>query len=333
MSISIILYTLDSIFNQLNDKTRKDDFINIGFVIGLAALLYLPNLWLLASVIFSLMLFSNIKPINIISIVFSALLVFLLTTLFFYLFEAEQNFWLLYLCSIYIIPYQFLISGFDLLKLFFFVLFLVGFTIFTLSGQTRYTNYQYRSQLCLIIWIFLGIISGFFNSQVSSCQFIVVFPAISTLLSHYFLSYNYIFVREFVFSSLLLQNVFFSYQSLILKEKSSIISTKLFLKPISNELPFKNTKNNKIWVLGNDYDFYNNQSLPMAYLDWDLTKFLFGRLNNYSTLSHIYTQFEKNPPDYIADPSNYFPKIIKVIPVLEKHYQYIKEDNIYKRVK
>lgn len=98
----------------------------------------------------------------------------------------------------------------------------------------------------------------------------------------------------------------------------------------SRTLPLE-IANKKLLVIGEDMDYYKNNSLATPYLDWRLAKRELSDLNNYENVSNIYENFRKDLPDIIIDEKKVMGNIFNRIPFLKESYLRVGKTDIYTR--
>jgi hypothetical protein len=73
-------------------------------------------------------------------------------------------------------------------------------------------------------------------------------------------------------------------------------------------------------VLGDEVDYYYNNTLATGYLNWQVAKQHFKRLDKIQHITAIYDRFEGQLPDAIIDKVNVMPVIFEKIPYLKEYY-------------
>jgi hypothetical protein len=86
-------------------------------------------------------------------------------------------------------------------------------------------------------------------------------------------------------------------------------------------------ENKRIWVVGNDLSYYLKNEMATPYLNIDLTKIYFKKINNYEIINKLYEDFSQNPPQVIIDLEGDAGRLLDKLPPIRKKYE--QKDNFY----
>ena len=90
--------------------------------------------------------------------------------------------------------------------------------------------------------------------------------------------------------------------------------------------------NSSVLVLGPDRRPYLTHPAARPYLDWPLAQEDFGRLNEYAAVVHIAASLEDNPPAYVIDQQGKMPVLRYLLPSLFGRYEAVaNQPGVYQR--
>ncbi|OUJ76183.1 hypothetical protein [Hymenobacter crusticola] len=87
----------------------------------------------------------------------------------------------------------------------------------------------------------------------------------------------------------------------------------------------------RILVLGNDQRPYLHNRLATPYLDWSLAQVDFGHLEEYAAVARLAHNFTPIPPDYIIDEVGLLPTLRYKVPAVFAQYKPTATPRVYKR--
>lgn len=194
-------------------------------------------------------------------------------------------------------------------------------SFFTLNRATRLTNYQSQLLQAMFLWLIAGVVHLFFTRSLRPQSLLPLFPPLSFLLTHFFLSINrrrfaeihlWVFAVGIVVTSYLVRNNYFNnagYEELIVKD---------------NTLPIKDKR---ILVIGSDNSVYTNNQLATGFSEWMIYKNFFEAPAYYESILAVKKQFALERPEIIIDPDNRLAAFFTQLPELKN--QYDKKGNTY----
>ncbi len=346
MANTFLIIVVRYLFIHVGERKKYNAVFEIGAYIGIATLFYLPSFLMLLVVVFSFLLYTSTKFKDYLLMFFSFFFTIGIAFLVFYITNSEYEFYLNFFQSLFYLKPFFYLSIRDL-----FLLFTIPFVL-TIWGTLqflqyrRYTNYQIRCQRIMIIWLGVAFLTIFLDSKVSAYSFVLTFPAIVFLLSHYFLVSEQTFLKEIVFLLLLFSCLFFNYNNLygrplkipvpfvssIREIDLSIHTQRLVAKPHpKSEL----LQGKKILVLGNALENYISSQVASPYLNWRLAQRHLNRMDQYFNIQiQVYHNIFGNHqdiPEAIVDEVGEADFLFKHLPLAAQKYEKIPDSNIYLR--
>lgn len=328
MATTFLILSLRYLFQQMKQIKMDSSVYMMGFYIGLAGLFYTPAILFIFLILFSVLLYSS-SSLRSLFIVFVGFLFPLITVGLYYYWNDALG---LYLKDILI--YSFTQLDFWYLSpkaLLFLAIPSTGLMIWAtlrLSAGTGYVNYQVNTRLVMILYVIVAIITFFISPRKSGFHLFLFVPAMAYILGDYFLNVKSTFIRGLQFYSffLFVWSVGFMYEDSPFFRNDFVSSKNI----VVNENKYKNV--GKILVLGDDVDYYMNNTLATGYLNWRVAKQHFKDLSYLPQLSSVHTNFLKELPDAIIDKEDVMPNVFKRLPALSAMY-YQDNDGIYYLVK
>ncbi|TAF67412.1 MAG: hypothetical protein EAZ55_03600 [Cytophagales bacterium] len=332
-----LIWVLNLIFYQVNEKRKQNVYFAIGAYLGLAGLIYLPNFLLIIVPLFVFTLYSNAQIQNYIGLFFAYFFAILISFLVFYLGNREADFFVFFFYAIFIIPKQFQLYSWEFLYLFAYTLVLIFMTFSVLSTAKRYNNYQNRCQSASFIWLLVSIPSVLLLDLTWGANLLVsLIPVITFLLTHFFLTFKNILLKEVLFLVLIFNCTFFYYDSVWNIGVKYLNNEQVWIHPESTLLDAHPEaevfKGKKIVVLGYDTRPYQYGYASTPYFNWYLAGSHWEHLDKYNRLIDIHKAFMSDLPDVIVDQEGKAKKLFSIAPTLAAYYEpYQKNKNIYIR--
>ncbi|MFY7826954.1 MAG: hypothetical protein ACOVQ4_07505 [Flectobacillus sp.] len=316
MGTSFLLLAFGTIVKQVNRLEATDEVFEIGFLIGIATLFYPPAcvfiLWAVASLLF----FSGATLRQHSLAIFGFLFPLFLTGLFFYLDGTYDDFFQIFISSVFQIR-QYNLNDFRTLIATLFLPFTFGILGFLrLVNATGFVNFQLRCQQVMMLWGLTGLLSIGLMPFLAPMQFIIFVPALAFFATHFFNSFKKTLMAEALFLGSLAVMIVLYFQGSNDGNESFAKLNNLRIKRNSSF----SFKNKKVLVLGNGMEEYLDNYAATPYLNWNLAKYELENLDNYENVISILRNFEKDTPEVIIDKANLVPKLFKRIPALARRY-------------
>jgi hypothetical protein len=330
ISVTFLLLSMDSIFNQIKSDRSHTDFYSSGLFIGFAYLSFPPCAIFI--VLFSLILFVFTRAtVNNYLVFWSGFLFpILLVVSFFFWTNGLEAFLKCYVLNINFASVPQLVNyGVAFLIIIpTAVICLIG--VLRSLSYRRFINYQVVCQR-VILFVFVATILflfSFYRDQISS--FTILLPFIGFFATHFFqliirkkeigdyILFLYLcYCASFIYSFL---NIHFLQNDSINFNNQVVKATELNQK-ISNK---------RIAVLGNNKALLLNNKLAGPYLDWKLSKGILEKSDQYNFILAINKAFASDLPQIIVDNEQIVPRVFYRLPLLAKNYRSI-ENGIYSK--
>ncbi len=328
MATTFLIISLRYLFQQMKQQKKDSSVYMMGFYIGVAGLFYTPAILFIFLLLFSVLLYSS-SSLRSLLLVFVGFLFPLITVGLYYYWNNALG---LYLTDILFYSFTQLdywyLSSTGILFLAVIPIVMMVWAVLRLSAGTGYVNYQLNTRLVMIFYIVIAIVTFFVSPKKSAYHLFLFVPAMAYILGDYFLNIKSAFIRglQFYSFSLIVWALGYMYDDSPFLKNSLVSSQNIVVNAE------KYDKVGKVLVLGDDVDYYMNNTLATGYLNWQVAKQHFKDLSYLPQLIGIHENFLKELPDAIIDKEKVMPSVFDRLPDLRDIY-YLDKDGIYYRYK
>lgn len=316
LGLGFILISLDYLFKLLEKGLYDNQYYNVGFLIGLSALFYLPYAIFMLFVMVGMFFYSSTSLRKYLLTILGFSFPFLIVFIFYSLYYGLEELYYMYLISFLTIEKTIYIGIKDqMIVMLIPVLFLV-LAMGKIFVAPRFSNYQQKTQQLMFLYLIASVLSYVFIVEFSPYHLILSLPGFTFFITHYFLLIRKKLLSELAFVLFILSipilnlgifygvfgKNYFGMNALIAKEASTF-------------------SNKKILVLGEDLSVYRDNNLATPYLNWNLAKNHFDNLEFYEVLIAAYDNFENDLPEVIIDKSKSIKPFFDKAPLLSKQYE------------
>ena len=335
---TFLIITMRYIFLHINERKKYNAVFEIGAYIGIATLFYLPSFVMLLVPLVSFILYTGTSFKDYILLLFAFLFTVGIAFLGFYLINSEYDFYLNFFQSLFYLKPQLHIAFIDLLKMVLIPLIFCIFGLFNTQLYRRYSNYQHRSQLVMILWLVVSLLSIILSSEISAYSFMLAIPAMVFILTHYLLMLKNTLFKEVIYMLILINSLYFLYSTLYktplrinlpiaswTKFEISVSPEKLLVKPHPQR---KFIQNKRVLVLGDALGYYKGAHVASPYLNWRLAQRHMNKIDQYFNIktqvyTNIFANQMKDIPEMLIDASGEAEFIFKQIPSIAQAYEAI----------
>ncbi|WP_181307407.1 hypothetical protein [Rufibacter sp. XAAS-G3-1] len=329
---TFVILAVSSLTAISKEASNAGRLFKAGFMLGLAALCYLPLVWFLVLGFFAVIYFASgafrSTLLMLTGFVFPYTVVF---TYFLY-----QNALGPFLELGLTWSWQFTFSfGMPLGQVFTVAalpLGVLGLALLSLPLVTLGANYQARFLQFMLIWIIVVALVLISGHDASVKGLILLLPLLS-YFGIFLFSWggNRFWIAELLFLVVVAGVIAVRYNPL------GVVYTALKIEPERvqvQDLPkYRQIEGQRLLVLGPDLNYYQHNSLGSPYLRWDLARPFFGRLSHYEALFTILQDLRQDPPAYIVDQQNLMPELQYKLPLVFQRYEKVGNGPFYRRVR
>ncbi|MBC5775678.1 hypothetical protein H8S95_16490 [Pontibacter sp. KCTC 32443] len=297
-----------------------------GFILGLAALCYLPlSLYLLVG-IFAVLLFASNTFRSVLLMLCGFVFPYAMLLTFYFYTGTLNEFTELHLFRPWQFKVTFALPPADLAKLMLLPLVVLSFAVMSSLSLPQRLVFQVKFQQVMWVWLLVSVLLIISRDEISANTFILLLPAIAYFGEYLFTIQVKKWILSVSFVLLLIGTLLIRYRDLL------GISTLLQLSDsqlISGaDLP-NSPRNETVLVLGDDTRYYLQNKPATPYLNWELAQGHFGRLNEYEAVFKIYQNFKTEKPAYIIDKAGLMKELKYKLPEAFGNYKPTGEQYTY----
>jgi hypothetical protein len=328
---TFIVFSLSALLPTSREGYDNRRLFRAGFLVGLAALCYLPLVLFVAVGLFAVIIFA--------ASAFRSFLLFLCGVLFPYALVATIFFYTDALPGFVRFHFEAGLADMEvdalpgalqlgLLALPALVLVLALFRSLTVSlGLVFQTKFR---QL-MLVWLLVAVVTGAVGQGMAAGAQVLVLPPLA-----YFSLFLWQKARLRWLPELLLLLVLAATITLRYRGQVPHLEVLLHLPAESRfglhpDPTYAKLRDQPILVLGSDNRPYLHNRLATPYLDWELAQADFGHLNEYAAVVRIAQHLAADPPRYIIDQEGMLPQLQRQIPGVLGRYDFTSIPGLYQR--
>ncbi|NDK54908.1 hypothetical protein [Pontibacter fetidus] len=297
-----------------------------GFILGLAALCYLPLGLYLAVGVFAVLLFASNTFRSILLMLCGFLFPYAVLLTFYFYTGTLDEFATMHLLR----PWQFKVAlalpPADLAKLMALPLIVLLFAVLSSLSLPQRLVFQVKFQQVMWIWLLVSIILIITRDEISANTFLLLLPAIAYFGEYLFSISVKKWMLSVAFVLLLVGTLLIRYRDLFgISNLLQLSDSQLLTETSLPEAP----KGQSVLVLGNQTKYYLQNKPATPYLNWQLAQQDFGNLNEYDAVYNIYLNLKVEMPAYIIDEAGLMKELKYKIPAVFGRYNPTAQPNIY----
>jgi hypothetical protein len=309
-------------------NTRK--LFKAGFMLGLAALSYLPLLFFLVIGVFAILFYASNAFRSFLLLLCGFAFPYAVVGTYYLYTGALGHFIDFNVISSWRFQLSFLLAPKDLLIIWTMPLLILLLAFYRLTFITMGLNYQAKFQQLMFLWLMTGVVIAFSAQVISAITLLLFLPAIAYFGVFFFQQKKRVWLTEGVFGALLLAVIVYRYsRPLGLQEYVGIDSSPLEFSPEPRHGLIREAR---ILVLGEEMPYYAHNQLATPYLNWHLAQEHFVSLDQYESVFQIYRHFDQEKPEYIMDEVGLMQELQYKIPGIFREYAPTQDPKIYRRV-
>jgi len=330
---TFIILSLSALLPTSREGYDNRRLFRAGFLIGVAALCYLPLALFLVVGLFAVIIFAANSFRSFLLLLCGFLFPYAVAATFFLYAESLPDFVQFHLQP----TLRGFAAGADGLPLFLQLrLFILPSIVLLLAlARTAVTSlglvFQVKFRQLMLVWLLVTLLMIVAGRATAPGTMVLVLPP---------LTYFSLFLwqkaqRAWVLEVLLLVIVG---ATLAVRYRSTLgLETALQLPAESRYAvqpnpAYEAVQGRRLLVLGNDQRPYLHNRLATPYLDWSLARVDFNHLNEYAAVARLAHNFAPIPPDYIIDEAGLLPQLRYKVPAVFDQYKPTATPKVYKRV-
>ncbi|GAA3938270.1 hypothetical protein [Hymenobacter algoricola] len=303
-----------------------------GFLVGVAALCYLPLALFLLVGLFAVIIFAANSFRSFLLLVCGFLFPYAVAATFFLYKEALPGFSQFHLRP----TLSGLVAGADGLPLFvqLRLLLIPGLVLVLALGRSFTTSlglvFQIKFQQLMLIWLLVAVAMAAVGRGVAPGTFVLGLPPLTYFSLFLWQKARHAWMMEVLLLLLLGLVVVVRYRTLLHLEKVVHIPAEQSYAVQPNPA-YAAIRQQRLLVLGPDRRPYLQNRLATPYLDWRLSQGDFGHLDEYAAVFRLSQSFAQLPPDYIIDEARLMPELQYKVPAVFGRYQLTGTPHVYRR--
>jgi len=187
-------------------------------------------------------------------------------------------------------------------------------SLIMMNRDARLSKYQTQLVQSMFFWMIFSVVQILLSKDFRPQSFITLIPSLSFFITHFLLLVRRRKFAEMHIWLLMVGIVTMSYSARY--DLWDRIAYDNLLVPES-----KTTfEGKRVLTLDADYSFYRNNELASPFLNWNLSKEIFGEPGYYENVIVVYRGLNSDPPDIIRDKDDQLKPFFDQIPKLKGMY-------------
>lgn len=325
MGSTFLLLGLHNLFREIEFRHESDEgLLGVGLSISIASLFaFAFAVYILAAIVI-LVLFTRSDTRRFLLLVFSFLLPHLLVVSIYFINDGTAEIWERFYLANLSLSRAVLMDTSSLLMLFAFPILYFVISMIMLNRDARFSKYQSQILQAVMIWVIVSAVFILIARDLRPQSFIVFFPALAFLLTHFFLLIRRVKFIHFNAWLLFIGIVSIAYLARFGKIES-IDYTTMWVDKNAAEI-----RNKKLLILDRAIDPYYSNELATPFLDWRLAEPIFRHPEYYENVTLVYEAFTSDPPELILDPHGLLPAFFQRMPQVKDAY--VRQGDQYTRI-
>jgi hypothetical protein len=314
-AFGLLLLALNNLFKQIEFREQRDEtVINMGLYLAFSSLFTFSYIFFLPAVIVLLILFTRSSVRQYMLLCFGFLLPHMLLFTIYYMADGHADLVQRYYLFNFSLGRSSLLSVNTLLILCSIPIVYLVLSLFVLNRNARLTKYQSQLLQAMFLWFVFALSHAWLSPDLRAQTLLPVVPAVSFLLTHFFLLIRrrtYAELNAWIFVLGVTATGYLSRYE-ILPARWSHLRVPPPSYPVNGR---------KVLVLGNDPGTWLNNQLAPPFFNWELSRVIFENPDEYQPVLLVNKLFSIDPPQVIIDPENRMQPFFNRIPALSVRYK------------
>ncbi|MBF9253048.1 hypothetical protein I2I11_07075 [Pontibacter sp. 172403-2] len=301
-----------------------------GFMLGLAALSYLPLALFLMVGTFAVIFFASSTFRSFLLMLCGFAFPYAVLGTYYLYTNSLTEFLTLHLLQPWRLEVGFILAPADLVKLMALPALVLLISLMSTLSLPQRLVFQVKFQQVMWVWLVISLVVIFTRHDISAGTFVLLLPPIAYFSEFFFTSRRKTWLLNLIFLLVLAGVLVLRYRQLPGLNWLIKVDESPLVLPAPPETGIKNTT---VLVLGNDISYYTYNRPVTPYLNWQLAQRHFAHLSEYQAVFDIYQNFQLEQPAYIVDKVNLMPHLQYKLPAVFGKYKPTGSDGIYQRVR
>lgn len=297
-----------------------------GFMLGLAAMSYLPLALFLLVGIFAVIFFASNTFRSTMLMLCGFLFPYAVLITYYMYTNTSQEFLELHLLRPWQLNVSFLRPPSDVAKLMAIPGFILLLSLLSAASQPQRLVFQVKFQQLMWVWLAVSMLVIFTRDEITIATFIIILPPVAYFGEFFFTSGRKGWIINSVFLAMLATVLVMRYRlALGINEYLQMDESPLLLaEPLQPTI-----QNSTVLVLGNDISYYMHNKPLTPYLNWSLAQRHFGNLSDYQAVFELHENFRDEMPQFLVDKVGLMPELSYKLPDVFGKYEETAEAGIY----
>lgn len=298
-----------------------------GFMLGLAAMSYLPLALFLLVGIFAVIFFASNTFRSTMLMLCGFLFPYAVLITYYMYTNTSQEFLELHLLRPWQLNVSFLRPPSDVAKLMAIPGFILLLSLLSAASQPQRLVFQVKFQQLMWVWLAVSMLVIFTRDEITIATFIIILPPVAYFGEFFFTSGRKGWIINSVFLAMLATVLVMRYRlALGINEYLQMDESPLLLaEPLQPTI-----QNSTVLVLGNDISYYMHNKPLTPYLNWGLAQRHFGNLSDYQAVFELHENFRDEMPQFLVDKVGLMPELSYKLPDVFGKYEETAEAGIYR---
>jgi hypothetical protein len=188
--------------------------------------------------------------------------------------------------------------------------------------------FQIKFQQLMLVWLLVAILMTAAGRGTAPGSLGLLLPPITYFSLYLWQKAPRLWVAEVLFLLILASVVGLRYRGLLLLEEALHfpVEARYAVQPSAR---YARLKGQRLLVLGNDMRPYLTNSISSPYLDWRLAQVDFSHLNQYAAVYRVARNLSAAPPTVIIDQTNRLAELQYKVPAIFSRYQPTSTPRVY----
>ena len=329
---TFIILSLSALLPTSREGYDNRRLFRAGFLVGLAALCYLPLALFVLVGLFAVIIFAANSYRSFLLLLCGFFFPYAVAATFFLYSESLPDFVRFHLQP----SLRGMVAGADGLPLLLQLrlLILPGVVLLLAFSRTFTTSlglvFQIKFQQLMLVWLLVAVLMVVVGRGTAPGTLVLVLPPITYFSLFLWQKARRAWLPEIFLLVVMCAVLTVRYRTMLGLEQTLQLPAESHYAVQPNPA-YAAVHGQRLLVLGNDQRAYLYNRLTTPYLDWSLAQADFGHLNEYGAVNRVARNFSPTPPDYIIDEVGLLPHLRYKIPAVFDQYKPTATPRVYKR--
>jgi hypothetical protein len=298
-----------------------------GFMLGLAAMSYLPLAVFLLVGVFAVIFFASNTFRSTMLMLCGFLFPYAVLMTYYMYTNTTQEFLELHLLRPWHLQVTFLRPPSDVAKLMMIPGIILILSLLSAASLPQRLVFQVKFQQLMWVWLLTSLLVIFTRDEISAATFVLILPPVAYFGQFFFTSNRKGWILNTFFLIMLAGTLLLRYRLVLGINQFMQMDESPLLLPEQAAVPMQNST---VLVLGSDISYYLHNKPVTPYLNWNLAQRHFGRLDEYQAVFQLHENFRNEMPQYLVDKAGLMPELSYKLPDIFGKYEKTGDAGVYR---